>query len=145
LTFIGAGEFFRRKHFITFGLYIIDGGLATLYFATFAALLFVILNIEVAGFFYEFISQARSAAISILWTIFSIVTIAFGFIKNQSALRKTAIGLFVFTMIKVFLWDMYNISTPYRIISFFVLGLVLISASYLYHRFKDLIILTDSK
>ena len=111
----------------------------------FVTLLFIVLNIEVTGFFFEYISQARSAAISILWTIFSIVTIIFGFLYNQSALRKTAIGLFVITMIKVFLWDMSNVSTPYRIISFLVLGLMLISASYLYHRFKDLILPTDSK
>lgn len=116
-----------------------------LFIGAFVALLFIVLNIEVAGFFAEYISQARSAAISILWTIFSIVTIAFGFLKNQSTLRKSAIGLFVFTMIKVFFWDMSNVSTPYRIVSFLVLGLMLISASYLYHRFKDLILPTDSK
>ena len=116
-----------------------------LFMGVFVALLFVILNIEVAGFFYEYISQARSAAISILWTIFSIVMIAFGFLENQSTLRKSAIGLFVFTMIKVFFWDMSNVSTPYRIISFLVLGLMLISASYLYHRFKDLIQPLNSK
>jgi uncharacterized membrane protein len=115
------------------------------FIGTFVVLLFLFLNIEVAGFFYEYISQARSAAISVLWTIFSIVMIAFGFLKNQSTLRKTAIGLFVFTMIKVFVWDMSNVSTPYRIISFLVLGLMLISASYLYHRFKDMIIPADSE
>jgi len=111
----------------------------------FVILLFIILNIEVAGFFFEYISQARSAAISILWTIFSVVTIIFGFLYNQSALRKTAITLFVFTMIKVFLWDMSNVSTPYRIVSFLVLGLMLIGASYLYHRYKYLILPTDLK
>jgi uncharacterized membrane protein len=40
-------------------------------------------------------------------------------------------------MLKVFLLDMANVSTPYRVISFLVLGLMLIGASYLYHRFRS--------
>ena len=34
------------------------------------------------------------------------------------------------------IFDMGNISTPYRIISFIVLGLLLLGASYLYYRQK---------
>jgi len=138
-------QIFRLSRKAPINLRISEKGDKALFLGAFVGFLFVILNTEVAGLFYEYISQARSAAISILWTIFSIVMIVFGFVKNQSILRKSAIGLFVFTMIKVFLWDMSNVSTPYRIISFLVLGVMLICASYLYHRFKDLILPTDSE
>ncbi|MBW2181678.1 MAG: DUF2339 domain-containing protein [Deltaproteobacteria bacterium] len=37
IAFLGCGEFFKRKDFLTFGLYLIGGGIATLYFSTFAA------------------------------------------------------------------------------------------------------------
>ena len=37
MAFLGLGEFFRSKRFHVFGLYLIGGGIATLYFATFAA------------------------------------------------------------------------------------------------------------
>ena len=35
---------------------------------------------------------------------------------------------------------MSNFSTPYRIISFIILGLVLVATSYLYYRHKDRIV-----
>lgn len=54
--------------------------------------------------------------------------------------RKISFGLFLVVVLKVFLFDMANISTPYRIISFIVLGLVLVGTSYLYYRYKDRII-----
>jgi uncharacterized membrane protein len=125
-------------------LRISEKGDSILFLGAFVSILFLILNIEVAGFFYDYALQARFASISILWTLFSIVMIVFGFIKKQSILRKFAIGLFAVTMIKVFLMDMSNVSTPYRIISFLVLGIMLIIASYLYHRFKDLILSPNS-
>ena len=107
--------------------------------------LFLIMNVEVSAFFHDYASVARFAAISVLWTLFSIVIMIFGFIKNRSSLRKCAIGLFVVTMIKVFLVDMARVSTPYRVISFMVLGLMLIGASYLYYRFKKQILAPTSK
>ncbi len=111
----------------------------------FVIALFLILNVEVSGFFHSYAPQARFASISVLWTLFSIVVMMFGFVKNQSILRISAIGLFAVTMLKVFLLDMANVSTPYRVISFLVLGLMLIGASYLYHRFKDKILPSDLK
>ena len=98
------------------------------------------LNVEVAAYFHDYGSQARFAAISVLWTMFSLLMMVFGFSFNLSVLRKAAIALFAVTMLKVFLLDMANVSTPYRVVSFLVLGLMLIGASYLYHRFKERIL-----
>jgi len=102
--------------------------------------LFATLNIEVSGFFRDYSPGAQFASISVLWTLFSIAIMAAGFIKNIVVLRHTAIGLFAVTMLKVFVVDMANASTPFRIVSFLVLGMVLIGASYLYYKFKDRIL-----
>ncbi|GAK55664.1 membrane protein [Candidatus Vecturithrix granuli] len=102
--------------------------------------LFLVLNVETAAYFHDYGSQARFAAISVLWTMFSLLMMIFGFSFNLSILRKAAIALFAVTMLKVFLLDMANVSTPYRVVSFLVLGLMLIGASYLYHRFKERIL-----
>ena len=60
--------------------------------------------------------------------------------SNRSLLRRCSIGLFAVTALKVLIKDMVNVSTPYRIVSFMVLGLMLIGASYLYHRYKSRIL-----
>lgn len=113
---------------------------ASIIFAIWGGLLFIVLNVETASFFHDYLLAARFAAISVLWTLFSIGLIIKGFKDNNSLLRKVSLGLFLITIVKVFLFDMSNISTPYRIISFIVLGIILVMTSYLYHRFKDKII-----
>lgn len=110
---------------------------AGIVFAAFILMLFRVLNLETSAFFYDFAPRARFAAISVVWTLFSIGLMVLGFYKNNPLIRKASIGLFSLTILKVFFLDMKNVSTPYRILSFVVLGLVLIGASYLYYKFKD--------
>lgn len=126
------------------GLKLQDAALWSLVFGT---VLFITLTAEVSAFFYDYLPQARFAAISVLWTLFSVILMLVGFRQNNAAIRKVSFGLFLVVVLKVFLFDMANISTPYRIISFIVLGLVLMGTSYLYYRHKDRIInaLADSE
>jgi uncharacterized membrane protein len=116
-----------------------------IFYGIFAGFLFAIVNMEVSGFFFEFAPQARFASISVLWALFSICFMAIGFYYRQGLVRSVSLGLFAVTILKVFVFDMSNVSTPFRIISFIVLGLMLIGASYLYHRYKSLILPEDDE
>jgi uncharacterized membrane protein len=118
-----------------------DTATAWLY-GTFATLLFFVLTIEVSAWCYEQARQARFAAISVLWTLFSIALMLLGFRYQQVRLRLVSLGLFGVTVLKVFLADMANVSTPFRIVSFVVLGLMLIGASYLYYRYRGSLLST---
>jgi uncharacterized membrane protein len=109
-------------------------------FPALGVLLFIVLNVETSGFFHDYLPQARFAAISVLWTLYSVALMLQGFRKNSAALRRVSFGLFLVVLLKVFLFDMQNFSTPYRIISFIILGVVLVATSYLYYRYKDRII-----
>lgn len=113
---------------------------STLFYGLFGIVLFIVLNIETSSFFYDYLMNARFASISILWTVFSVALMITGFKVNSSIVRKVSLGLFLITLIKVFLFDMSKINTPYRILSFIILGIVMIGTSYLYHRFKNDII-----
>jgi len=103
----------------------------------FAILLFVSLNLETAAWFGEHAPAARFAAMSVLWGVYAAALLILGFVRNSSLLRKAGIGLFGCTIAKVFLVDMAHISTPFRIISFVVLGVLLIGASFLYYYGRD--------
>lgn len=105
-------------------------------YAMFGVLLFLFFNVETSAFFFDKLPQAKFAAISVLWTVFSVGLVVLGFRLRQAQLRKTALVLFMLTVLKVFLFDMSNFSTPYRIISFIILGLLLVSTSFLYHKYK---------
>ncbi len=117
---------------------------AFIFMGLFCLMLFIILNVETYKFFDEYLPNARFAAISVLWTLFSVVLMVKGFSNNNSFARIVSLGLFLITLTKVFLFDMSKIHTPYRILSFIILGIVLIGTSYLYHRNKNIIIRTIS-
>jgi uncharacterized membrane protein len=105
--------------------------------ALFWFMLFVILNMEAGSLFHEYLPSARFAAVSVLWALFSVALMIRGFSSKSLCMRRTSLGLFLLTLMKVFLFDMANVDTPYRIVSFIVVGLLLVGTSYLYHRFRD--------
>ncbi len=113
---------------------------AAFFFGLFGTLFFIALNIEVAAGFHDYLPRARFASISVLWALFATALMILGFARNKALLRRCSIMLFAAAIIKVFVRDTVNVDTPYRILSFLVLGLMLVGASYLYHRFKNRIL-----
>jgi uncharacterized membrane protein len=105
-------------------------------YGMFAVLLFVVLTLEVSAYFYARAPQARFAAMSVVWALYAIALMLLGFRYQQARVRLVALGLFGVTILKVFLADMARVSTPFRIVSFVLLGLMLIGASYLYYRYR---------
>ena len=111
--------------------------MSALFYTILGGLLFFILTIETSAFCHDNLPLARFAAISILWTLTAIILMLMGFRFNNVSLRKVSLALFLVAIIKVFFFDIANISTPFRILSFIILGIILIGASYLYHKFKQ--------
>ncbi|MFN4149488.1 MAG: DUF2339 domain-containing protein [Candidatus Sericytochromatia bacterium] len=113
-------------------------------FAVFSVLgllsLFVITNVEVSALFYTYANFLRFVAVSTLWAIFGIVLMYFGLKLDNQFIRKASISLFTLTIVKVFFFDIAEMSASYKFISFIILGIILIFASYLYRQFKQQII-----
>jgi uncharacterized membrane protein len=74
--------------------------------------------------------------LSVLWTVYAGVALAWGFVRSNAALRYAALGLFGLTVIKVFAVDLAAVKTAYRILSFLVLGVVLLLVSVLYQKVR---------
>jgi uncharacterized membrane protein YcaP (DUF421 family) len=113
-------------------------------FAIFSVLgllsLFVITNVEVSSLFYTYANFLRFVAVSTLWALFGIVLMFFGLKRDNPFIRKTSIAIFAITIGKVFFFDIAEMSASYKFISFIILGIILIFASYLYRQFKQQII-----
>lgn len=118
--------------------------LAGLFYGVFAVVLFIAVNLEVSSYFHDAVPRARLAAISVLWAVYAAGLMVIGFARHQSVIRWCSIGLFAATILKVVARDMADVETPYRILSFLILGLLLVAASYLYHRFRERILPSPS-
>ncbi|WP_316798027.1 DUF2339 domain-containing protein [Pedobacter frigidisoli] len=78
--------------------------------------------------------------LSILWGIYALFLISMGLAKNKKHLRIGAMVLFGITLIKLFFYDIYSLSTISKTIVFVSLGVLLLIISFLYNKYKHLII-----
>jgi uncharacterized membrane protein len=72
--------------------------------------------------------------LSVLWTLYAAAALAWGFVRSNPAVRYAALALFGLTVIKVFAVDLGAVKTAYRILSFLVLGVVLLLVSLAYQK-----------
>ncbi|SOD14461.1 DUF2339 domain-containing protein [Pedobacter xixiisoli] len=78
--------------------------------------------------------------LSILWGIYSLFLIGLGLAKNKKHLRIGAMALFGITLVKLFFYDIAYLSTISKTVVFVSLGVLLLIISFLYNKYKHLII-----
>ncbi|MGH1364585.1 MAG: DUF2339 domain-containing protein [Calditrichia bacterium] len=78
--------------------------------------------------------------LSILWGVYSLALIAFGIWKGRKHLRIGAIALFGVTLLKLFAYDIADLNTIAKTVVFMSLGLLLLTISFLYNKYKHLIV-----
>lgn len=77
---------------------------------------------------------AQQLALSILWLLYASVLMAAGAKWKSVVVRWQALVLLGVVIVKVFFFDLSFLERFYRILSFFLLGLVLLVISFLYQR-----------
>ncbi|MEQ1827310.1 MAG: DUF2339 domain-containing protein [Pirellula sp.] len=83
------------------------------------------------------IYEAPSGLLTASWGIEGTVLLLAGFILRDRVFRFAGLAVMAVCLPKLFLFDLQQLATPYRILSFIVLGLLLIIASWIYTRFKS--------
>lgn len=78
--------------------------------------------------------DARQLSLSLIWAVYGIGMVVAGFVRRFQPVRVMALVLLAVTVLKVFLLDLSFLATPYRVLSFIVLGAALVGVSYLYQR-----------
>ncbi len=107
-------------------------------------LAFLLLNIEIADYFspagttltFEFGgSFARDMTYSIAWSLFALVLLVIGIVRNTAAARRAAMGLLCVTLLKLFFHDLASLGQLYRIGAFLGVAVVAMLASFAYQKF----------
>jgi uncharacterized membrane protein len=108
-------------------------------------LLFLLLNIEIADAFtpagersiaFDFDGNlARDMTYTISWALFALTLLVLGIWKRNPPTRYAGIGLLAVTLLKLFLHDLANIDSGYRIGALIGVAIIALVASFLYQRF----------
>lgn len=79
-------------------------------------------------------AMARQAGLSVYWGLYAIAILAIGFARWQRECRWAGLALLSITAAKVLLVDMAAVAYGYRVLSFFVTGVLFIGVSVVYAR-----------
>jgi hypothetical protein len=83
--------------------------------------------------FYE-VSGGR---LTMAWGAEALALLGAGFPLRDRVQRLSGLTLFMICVLKLFLYDLRELETINRILSFIVLGLILVGVSWMYTRFRD--------
>jgi uncharacterized membrane protein len=76
----------------------------------------------------------RDFSYSALWMAYGAMLMAVGFFRRSAFVRWQALLLIAVTIVKVFVYDVSQLDRGYRIVSFIVLGALLLAISFVYQR-----------
>jgi len=80
------------------------------------------------------------AGLSILWSICSFIMMWLGMQYKFRPLRIISLSLFTLTLVKLFTYDIRNIPAGGKIAAFILLGVLLLTVSFMYQRLRKIII-----
>lgn len=88
-------------------------------------------------------SNADTLTITIVWGVYALILIALGIWKNKQHIRIGAFILFGITLIKLFFYDIAHLDTISKTVVLVSLGILLLVISFLYNKYKHLIVEED--
>lgn len=80
------------------------------------------------------VELAKQLSLSVVWTLYGGGLLLVGRVRRSRLLRLMALALLGLTTLKVFFLDLSALDRAYRIVSFIVLGAILLAVSYLYQK-----------
>ena len=80
--------------------------------------------------------EQGQALLSAFWSVLGVGLLWAGLRRNLRPLRLAGFSLLAAAVGKVFLYDMAALDQGYRVLSFVVLGLLLLAGAYAYQRMR---------
>lgn len=95
----------------------------------------------------EGLKDAQNLSLTAVWAIYAIAGLVIGMAKRWRYVRLGALGFLAIPIIKVFVYDVFQLEMGYRIGAFVGLGVLLLISAYLYQRYSKVIkgVFTDNK
>lgn len=81
--------------------------------------------------------QWSGLTVTLLWLLVAVVVFAFGAIRKWVSFRMASIVLMGATLFKLVVFDSLTFSTIQKVISYLVLGVLLLVISYFYQKYRD--------
>ncbi len=81
--------------------------------------------------------RVSGSLLTVAWGMEGVALLSSGFPLRDRVPRLSGLALLVFCILKLFVWDLRHLETLPRILSFLVLGMILVAVSWIYTRFRE--------
>ncbi len=88
----------------------------------------------------DVLEHTQRTGYAIVWGVSSFVLMIIGMRRKNVTLRVLALVLFGITLLKLFFYDIANISEGGKIVAFILLGILLLIISFMYQKLKKLVV-----
>ena len=82
---------------------------------------------------------AAHASLTVVWAFYAVVLLGVGFRFRTAWVRLSGLAVFALAGLKLVVVDLEAVDKLYRIAAFFAVGLLMVAASFLYHRLSKII------
>jgi hypothetical protein len=86
---------------------------------------------------FSLFCEVSGGMLTMAWAVEALALLGAGFPLRDRLQRLSGLALFLICVLKLFLYDLRELETVNRILSFIVLGLILVGVSWMYTRFRD--------
>ena len=100
-------------------------------------LLFLYSSGELWWCLQEFLPGFRNGGLSLWWGVWALLLLLYGILRKNPVCRTLALILFGICTLKIFLIDLASLHALYKVAAFLALGLLLLTGSVFYTRFKE--------
>jgi uncharacterized membrane protein len=83
--------------------------------------------------------SAETFSVSVLYGIYAVVLVSIGVATRAAINRISGLVLIGLVIVKLYLFDVWQLDRVYRIAAFVALGILLISTSFLYSRYRHVL------
>jgi hypothetical protein len=84
-------------------------------------------------------NQVSGGLLTVAWGLEGVLLLGTGFAIRGRSLRLQGLTVLLACILKLFFYDLRNLETLYRILSFIALGVILLAVSWVYTRFRELV------
>jgi len=114
--------------------FVIDHKLGIEWYPLAISLYFVIILTQ--NLITQYRLEFSNAAISIIYLAAALTWIIFGFAKRYVFIRRFGLAMSMLSVAKLFIIDLAFLTQGYRIVSYFVFGIILLAISFVYQYFN---------
>jgi uncharacterized membrane protein len=84
----------------------------------------------------EGLRDAQNLSLTAVWAVYAVAGLIVGIWKRWRYVRLGSLGLLAVPIVKVFVYDVFQLDLGYRIGAFVGLGVLLLVSAYLYQRYS---------